>query len=335
MKITDFRPYDPAVDAAASVPDACGNYIIVLKKGCSLPQTAIKPVMKTMKGLQVIYTGIASKSLRTRDVKTHFDGNAGRSTLRKSLGCVFGYKFVPRDANNPDNGKVKFSDADEKRLSAWMKKNLILYYCVNDDFAAHELELINQFNPPFNLKDNHNEVNSLFRSSLSDMRSAKRNPVVVPAPAPKKKSAPKKTKKQPDYYAELQKYAYVTPQQPFQEPEPSWFEKLSNTQKMLLIIAAVGLFWWFFAWCLDESSSSTHYNDVHYPSSYNHSSSTSTQTVRSTKQYDFSDPKGNRIIDEMSKGDYKDYYDYHDGPEGNLGSVDYHDIEDYFGGEDD
>lgn len=42
--------------------------------------------------------------------------------------------------------------------------------------------------------------------------------------------------------------------------------------------------------------------------------------------------KENKMIDKLSTGDYKDYYDYHDGPEGNMGDIDYHDIEDYFGG---
>lgn len=45
--------------------------------------------------------------------------------------------------------------------------------------------------------------------------------------------------------------------------------------------------------------------------------------------------KENELIDKLSKGDYKDFYDYHDGPEGNLGGIDYHEIEDYFGGEND
>lgn len=43
--------------------------------------------------------------------------------------------------------------------------------------------------------------------------------------------------------------------------------------------------------------------------------------------------KENRLIEKFDRGDYKDYYEYHDGPEGNIGDVDYHEIEDYFGGE--
>ena len=42
--------------------------------------------------------------------------------------------------------------------------------------------------------------------------------------------------------------------------------------------------------------------------------------------------KENQLIDKLSSGDYKDYYDYYDGPEGENGDVDFHDIEDYFGG---
>lgn len=43
----------------------------------------------------------------------------------------------------------------------------------------------------------------------------------------------------------------------------------------------------------------------------------------------------NRLIEKLSKEDYKDFYDYYDGPEGNLSHIDFHDIEDYFGGSND
>lgn len=173
MKPSEFILFDPHINSPMDVPDACGNYIIVLKQGSHLPKTSITPIMSKFKGYNVIYTGIAGKSLRNRDVKNHFSGNAGGSTLRKSLGCLMGYGFIPRDKCNPDNGKVKFSDKDETALSIWMIKNLLLFYNVNDDYASHELELINKYNPPLNLKDNHNPINAEYRAILSKKRANK------------------------------------------------------------------------------------------------------------------------------------------------------------------
>jgi hypothetical protein len=111
-----------------------------------------------------------SSSLRSRDYRQHFKGNnAGRSTLRKSLGVLFGYKKIPRDID-PNTGKTKFSDADESKLSEWMLKNLIMFFLPNKDHDSLELGLIRHFNPPLNLKDNHGLVNGNYRRFLSSLR---------------------------------------------------------------------------------------------------------------------------------------------------------------------
>jgi len=124
-------------------------------------------------GLQVIYTGIAGGSLRTRDFKQHFKGNnAGRSTLRKSLGVLFGYNQIPRD-EDPERGKTKFSIEDEEQLSEWMHNNLIMFFLPTSSFVSIEVELINHFNPPLNLKDNRNLINLEFRRLLLSLRAKK------------------------------------------------------------------------------------------------------------------------------------------------------------------
>ena len=116
-----------------------------------------------------MYTGVASKSFRNRDYKSHFGNNAGRSMLRKSLGVLLGYNQIPRD-NNPHSGKTKFEEMDEAELTRWMKTNLLMYYFINSDWKLDELQLINYFNPPLNLKDNHNKENFEFRQYLRKMR---------------------------------------------------------------------------------------------------------------------------------------------------------------------
>lgn len=166
--------FDPKKDSETIIANSPGNYILCLRKGSKFPTVSIRPILTNFEGLQVIYTGIAGGSLRTRDFRQHFKGNnAGRSTLRKSLGVLFGYKQIPRD-REPNTGKTKFCNIDEQKLSEWMCDNLIMFFLPTLDFDSIEIELINHFNPPLNLKDNSSIINIDFRRLLSSLR-AKRN----------------------------------------------------------------------------------------------------------------------------------------------------------------
>lgn len=165
--------FDPKTDSETIIANNSGNYILCLKKNSNLPTVSIKPILTNFDGLKVIYTGIAGGSLRTRDFRQHFKGNnAGRSTLRKSLGAIFGYKQIPRDSDLT-TGKTKFNIEDEIKLSDWMCDNLIIYFLPTSDFNNIEIELINHFNPPLNLKDNGNIINIDFRRLLSSLRTKK------------------------------------------------------------------------------------------------------------------------------------------------------------------
>lgn len=166
--------FDPKSDSETIIANTSGNYILCLKKNSTLPIVSLEPVFNTFEGLQVIYTGIAGDSLRTRDFKQHFRGNnAGRSTFRKSLGVLFGYKKIPRDSD-PTTGKTKFNIEDEEKLSEWMCDNLVMFFLPTSDFNNIEIELINYFNPPLNLKDNNNAINFDFRRLISNLRSMKK-----------------------------------------------------------------------------------------------------------------------------------------------------------------
>jgi hypothetical protein len=173
VDINKFIEFKPLSDNEDDIPNKAGNYIVCLNKNSKLPDIGIRFETSKINNLEVIYTGIASKSLRTRDYKQHFNGNnAGRSTLRKSIGSMFKYKQVPRD-KNPNTGKTKFSDEDEERLSKWMKENLTLFFFNNDNSASNENILIKKFNPPLNLDKNKNLVNQTFRKELSRLRNIK------------------------------------------------------------------------------------------------------------------------------------------------------------------
>lgn len=166
--------FDPQTDNVSKVDDSPGNYILCLKENVRLPTVSNIPKLTSFEGLNVIYTGIAGGSLRTRDYRQHFKGNnAGKSTLRKSLGVLFGYKQIPRD-KDPNSGKTKFNEKDEMKLSEWMHSNLIMYFLPTSDFKSIEINLIKHFNPPLNLKDNKNLINIDFRKLLSNLRSSKK-----------------------------------------------------------------------------------------------------------------------------------------------------------------
>lgn len=172
LKSFEKNRFDPLDGIETNIPDESGNYIICLKSGSRLPIGIISPKFSSFIGLKVIYTGIASKSLRNRDFRQHFKGNnAGLSTLRKSLGVLFDYKLIPRD-KEPLNGKTKFENIEERKLSEWMKHNLLMFYLPRTNFAEIEIALINHFNPPLNLKDNHNTINADYRKWLSKKRNA-------------------------------------------------------------------------------------------------------------------------------------------------------------------
>lgn len=166
-----FELFDPMKDKEDKIPDKSGNYIVVLREKVELPVIDITPIYNMYKGYRVIYTGISSKNLRKRDYSQHFTGNnAGRSTLRKSLGSLMGLEKIPRDAKKPENGKTKFTDADEEKLSAWMKENLLLFFLCENEFATLEEFLINELNPPLNIQGNKNEVNQDYRDKLRKLR---------------------------------------------------------------------------------------------------------------------------------------------------------------------
>jgi hypothetical protein len=173
INLNNFLEFNPLSDNEDKIPNAPGNYIVCLSPNSKLPDVGIQFKSLKMNNLEVIYTGIASHSLRTRDYQQHFNGNnAGRSTLRKSIGSMFKYKQIPRD-KDPNTGKTKFSENDELILSEWMKKNLILFFYKTDNPESYENDLIDKLNPPLNLDKNKNIVNRPFRKELSRLRNIK------------------------------------------------------------------------------------------------------------------------------------------------------------------
>lgn len=171
--MANFKLFDPMTMDSSMLPNVAGNYVFLLRKGSQLPQVDINPQIPevTLDGntYQAIYTGIASESLRQRVYRIHFIGNnASRSTLRKSIGSLFGYDLIPRKEG--DLKHKKFKPNDEEKLTKWMKNNLLLAFVENADPESMEDKLIAELNPPLNLDKNDNTVNAEFRALLSKLR---------------------------------------------------------------------------------------------------------------------------------------------------------------------
>ena len=171
--MANFKIFDPMTMDSSMLPNVAGNYVFLLRKGSQLPKIDIEPKIPEVpldgNTYQAIYTGIASESLRQRVYRTHFVGNnASRSTLRKSIGSLFGYDLIPRKEG--DLKYKKFKPADEEKLTEWMMSNLLLAFVENADPEPLEEKLIAELNPPLNLEKNHNKVNAEFRALLSKLR---------------------------------------------------------------------------------------------------------------------------------------------------------------------
>ena len=171
--MANFKLFDPMTMDSNMLPNVAGNYVFFLRKGSHLPKVDIEPQIPevTLDGntYQAIYTGIASESLRNRDYRNHFvDNDASRSTLRKSIGSLFGYDLILRKES--DTKHKRFQPADEEKLTEWMMSNLLLAFVENAAPKPLEEKLIAELNPPLNLEKNTNMVNKEFRALLSKLR---------------------------------------------------------------------------------------------------------------------------------------------------------------------
>lgn len=173
MNLNDFIEFNPATGTRDDIPKAPGNYLVTIRDIKALPTLGYKVVTRQYKGQELIYTGISKTDLFKRIWKSHVYGTAGRSTLRRTLGSLFGYAPIPRDKNNPDNGKIRFNEEDEAALTAWIRENLVFHILQNDAPGDLEKKLIRSLNPPLNLDENDNPVNQEFRAALSERRSRK------------------------------------------------------------------------------------------------------------------------------------------------------------------
>lgn len=158
------------------VPALSGVYVWLLKEDSSFPQPKdmVSPIFNTLEidrvRYRVLYTGKAS-NLHTR-LRTHLlGGRIAKSTLRRSMAALFGFKFEQYVSGK--TLKVRISAEEENYISQWLYNNCIVLYkeCLN--YETEERTLIQLLDPPLNIDDNPNIHNGIYIRQLSKLRSSK------------------------------------------------------------------------------------------------------------------------------------------------------------------
>jgi len=169
LRLFKMNQYDPLIEDSKNLPCGKGLYIISVRDKYALPEEMHNLVYSFINERPIVYVGVSSVNLRKRDYNNHFNGNARKSTLRKSIGSLRRYDRVwyPREINTC---RYRFTDSCEKELTMFMKANLLLNYYITDEYETIEEILIDCLNPPLNLQNNHNLVNKEFRELLSRLR---------------------------------------------------------------------------------------------------------------------------------------------------------------------
>lgn len=163
--------YIPQCDNPDDLPNQTGIYMICAKNKAIIKQNMPGAAYPEIDGNPIIYVGISeTQGLRDRDYKNHFNGTARNSTLRKSLGSLFGWRA---DRIYDNSGRYRFNTMREKELTRWMCDNLIMFYwfCLNSELGDLETKLINELDPPLNISKNKSPINKVFRKELKKLRN--------------------------------------------------------------------------------------------------------------------------------------------------------------------
>lgn len=161
----------PIKNDFCSLPTSSGFYLICTPQINSLPPLMRNLNFKLIEKDAVIYVGIAGSKngLRNR-IRTHFKGTARNSTLRKSLGVLFGYTKVQTESEK-GTSKYKFLPYQERELKYWMFKNLTVRYAEAINPEIEEIFLVSHFRPNLNIV--YSYFDDLFIELLVNMRKIK------------------------------------------------------------------------------------------------------------------------------------------------------------------
>jgi hypothetical protein len=136
-------------EVGAHIPREPGLYAWWARHGL-LPGVS-GPPHPGIEGLELLYIGLA-QNLRARVVGNHLRGPTGSSTLRRALVALLltseGY------TTRWTRTRVVPIDADEQRLSTWMREHLRVTWAPHPEPQAVERAVINELGSPLNQRDN-------------------------------------------------------------------------------------------------------------------------------------------------------------------------------------
>ncbi len=150
--------------SASEIPDAPGLYAIRIKDINKLPSVFSEELNK--RGHNLLYIGIASKSLRERLWKEELN-HQKPATFFRSLGAMLGFRPVKGSLSGKKNKRnYKFDEEDTEKIRDWIKEHLLVnYYVVSDNLEDVEKQLIYDFKPIVNIENNPNKM-----PIISDLR---------------------------------------------------------------------------------------------------------------------------------------------------------------------
>jgi GIY-YIG catalytic domain-containing protein len=120
-------------------------------------------------GMKLLYIGISpngppkhrgkpsTQNLRRR-IRTHYRGDASRSTLRLSLGCLLADILEIELRRHGALERLHFVKDGEGKLSTWMARNAFVVWHVHDAPWEVEASVIAKLSLPLNLKHNANHA---------------------------------------------------------------------------------------------------------------------------------------------------------------------------------
>ncbi|TFV89601.1 GIY-YIG nuclease family protein [Blastococcus sp. CT_GayMR16] len=138
-----------AEEAVEQAPRESGLYAWWAPPGL-LPRVS-GPAHPSADGLELLYIGLA-QNLRARVVGNHFRGPTGSSTLRRALVALLmtSESYTTRWTRT----RVVPVDADEARLSEWMREHLRVTWAPHPEPQTVESAVIKALGPPLNQRDN-------------------------------------------------------------------------------------------------------------------------------------------------------------------------------------
>lgn len=135
------------------VPDIPGIYAIRISDVNALDSCFRDELIS--RGHNLLYFGIASKSLRERLWRQELN-HERPATFFRSLGAILGYRPIKGSLVGKRNTKnYKFSPSDTNKIIEWIKSHLLVnFIATSDKLEDLEEHLIRTYKPILNIKKN-------------------------------------------------------------------------------------------------------------------------------------------------------------------------------------